>query len=126
MTTPLSSMLWIAGGGVIGSLGGVGLKAGANRLKLDLRALLSNWQLMGGVIAYLLSSVLYVKGMSKGQLSVLYPLVALGQIWTLLWARLFFSERITRNKVLALALIIAGVVLIKYGSDQASLTASLR
>jgi multidrug transporter EmrE-like cation transporter len=123
MNTPLSSMLWIAGGGVIGSLGGVGLKAGANRLKLSITALLSNWQLIGGVFAYLLSSVLYVKGMSKGQLSVLYPLVALGQIWTLLWARIFFREQITRNKIVALTLIVLGVILIKYGSDQSALAA---
>jgi multidrug transporter EmrE-like cation transporter len=120
MSTPLSSMLWIAGGGVIGSLGGVGLKAGANRLKLTIPALLSNWQLIGGVFAYLLSSILFVKGMSNGQLSVLYPLVALGQIWTLLWARVFFREQITRTKVMALSLIVIGVVLIKFGSDAAT------
>ena len=116
-------MLWVAVGGVIGSLGGVGLKAGANRLKLTIPDLIKNWQLVGGVIAYLLSSVLYVKGMSNGQLSVLYPLVALGQIWTLLWSRVFFHERITRNKVMALTLIVAGVLLIKFGSDQAALAA---
>ncbi len=116
-------MLWIAFGGVIGSLGGVGLKAGANRLKLTIPALVSNWQLIGGVFAYLLSSVFFVKGMSKGQLSVMYPLVALGQIWTLLWSRVFFNERITRNKVMALTLIIIGVLLIKFGSDQAALAA---
>lgn len=118
MTTPLSSMLWIGAGGIIGSLGAVGLKAGAGRLKLDLRSLLSNWQLMGGVLAYLISSVFFVKGMSQGQLSVLYPLVAMGQIWTLLWARVFFKEHITRYKVIAVALILVGVALIGYGNSQ--------
>ena len=124
MNTPLSSMLWVVGGGVIGSLGAVGLKAGANRLKLTLGALISNWQLIGGVVAYLLSSVLFVKGMSQGQLSVLYPFVALGQIWTLLWSRIFFREQITRNKVLALALIVVGVILITYGSTQTAPSAT--
>jgi drug/metabolite transporter (DMT)-like permease len=117
MTTPVSAMLWVIGGGVIGSLGAVGLKAGANRLKLTVPALATNWRLMGGVVAYLLSSVLYMKGMSQGQLSVLYPLVALANIWNLGWSRLFFGEQITRNKVIALALIISGVALIKYGSE---------
>lgn len=132
MNTPVSSMLWVVGGGVIGSLGAVGLKAGANRLKLTVGELLSNWQLIGGVVAYLLSSVLFVKGMSQGQLSVLYPFVALGQIWTLLWSRIFFREQITRNKLLALALIVAGVILITYGStkttpvETTSATASTR
>lgn len=123
MNTPISSMLWVIGGGVIGSLGAVGLKAGANRLQLNARALLTNWQLLAGVTAYLLSSVLFVKGMSRGQLSVLYPLVAVGNIWNLMWGRLFFEERVTRHKVIALALIIAGVLLIKLGGDSAAAAA---
>jgi drug/metabolite transporter (DMT)-like permease len=118
MSTPLSSMLWIVAGGVIGSLGAVGLKAGAGRLKLDFKSLATNWRLLGGVVAYVISSVLFVKGMSQGQLSVLYPLVAMGQIWTLLWARLFFKEHITRYKLIAVALILVGVALIGYGNSQ--------
>jgi multidrug transporter EmrE-like cation transporter len=118
--TPLSSMMWIVGGGVIGSLGAVGLKAGAGRLKFTLLALLSNWQLIGGVFAYLASSVLFVKGMKHGELSVLYPLVAMGQIWTLLWGRVFFREPITRYKVIAVALILIGVALIGVGNAQSA------
>jgi drug/metabolite transporter (DMT)-like permease len=119
-STPLSAMLWVVVGGVIGSLGAVGLKAGANRLKLSIGALISNWRLIGGVIAYLLSSVLYMKGMSQGQLSVLYPLVAIANIWNLMWGRIFFGEKITRTKLVALSLIIGGVALIKYGADNAA------
>jgi drug/metabolite transporter (DMT)-like permease len=111
-------MLWVIGGGVIGSLGAVGLKAGAARLEKDLVSVITNWRLMGGVGAYLISSVLFVKGMNQGQLSVLYPLVAMGQIWTLIWARLFFHEQITRYKVIAVALILVGVALIGYGNSQ--------
>ena len=109
-------MLWIVGGGVIGSLGAVGLKAGAGRLKFTVMDLLKNWPLIGGVAAYLASSVLFVKGMNEGQLSVLYPLVALGQIWTLLWGRVMFGEPITRHKVAAVLLILVGVVLIGLGN----------
>jgi multidrug transporter EmrE-like cation transporter len=118
--TPFSSMLWIVGGGVIGSLGAVGLKAGAGRLKFNVMALLSNWQLIGGVFAYLASSVLFVKGMKHGELSVLYPLVAMGQIWTLLWGRLMFKEPITKYKVIAVALILVGVALIGFGNAQSA------
>ena len=42
-----------------------------------------------------LSSVLFVKGMSNGELSVLFPLVSLGYVCTLVWSRLFFHEAIT-------------------------------
>lgn len=118
MSTPLSSMLWIIGGGVIGSLGAVGLKAGASRLERNLWSVLTNWQILAGIFAYLVSSVLFVKGLSRGQLSVLYPLVAMGQIWTLLWARMFFKEQITKHKLIAVALILTGVALIGYGNSQ--------
>ena len=119
-STPLASMLWVLVGGVIGSLGAVGLKAGANRLKFTLPALISNWPMIAGVIAYLASSVLFVKGMKNGQLSVLYPLVAVGQIWTLLWGRILFHEKITKNKMMAVALILVGVALIGYGNSQSA------
>src|SRR3569832_1042714 len=98
-------MAWVMCGGVIGSLGAVGLKAGANRLKFDIKSLLTNWPLMGGVAAYLVSSVFFVKGVKNGQLSVLYPIVALGQVWTMAWARMWFKERITTPKVIAVLLI---------------------
>jgi drug/metabolite transporter (DMT)-like permease len=113
-------MLWVIGGGVIGSLGAVGLKAGSSRLKKNVVSLISNWRLIAGVVAYLVSSVLFVKGMAHGQLSVLYPLVAMGQIWTLLWARVFFHEQITRHKLIAVGLILVGVALIGYGNSQLS------
>jgi multidrug transporter EmrE-like cation transporter len=57
-----------------------------------------------------------MKGMSQGQLNVLYPLVAVANIWNLMWARMFFGEQITRAKVVAISMIIAGVALIKLGS----------
>ena len=116
--TPLSSMMWVVGGGVIGSLGAVGLKAGANRLKFNFKSLITNWPLFGGIVAYLISSVFFVKGVRHGQLSVLYPLVAMGQLWTMAWARVFFKEHITRYKVIAMILIIIGVALIGYGNSQ--------
>jgi drug/metabolite transporter (DMT)-like permease len=43
-------------------------------------------------------------------------MVAVGYIWTLLWARLFFHERFTRSKLLGLGLVLGGVVLVGLGS----------
>lgn len=114
--TPVSSMAWVMFGSMIGSLGAVGLKAGANRLKFDIKSLATNWPLIGGVAAYLLSSIFFVKGVKNGQLSVLYPIVALGQVWTMAWARVWFKETITRPKITAVVLILIGVSLIAWGN----------
>ncbi|MGA2157159.1 MAG: EamA family transporter [Bryobacteraceae bacterium] len=113
-STPLSSMLLVLFGSVVGSFGAVFLKLGAVRLT-GIMSLL-NWRLALGVALYLASSVFYAFGIRHGQLSVLFPMVAVGYIWTLLWARLFFHERFTRSKLLGLGLVLGGVVLVGLGS----------
>ncbi|MGB7760210.1 MAG: EamA family transporter [Bryobacteraceae bacterium] len=113
-STPLSSILLVLFGAVVGSFGAVFLKLGAVRL-MGLMSLF-NWRLALGVALYLASSVFYALGIRHGQLSVLFPMVAAGYVWTLLWSRLFFHERFTRTKVLGLGLVLAGVVLVGLGS----------
>ncbi len=49
------------------------MKAGANRLELNVRALLTNWKLALGLTLYLISTVFYVKGIAHGEISVLFP-----------------------------------------------------
>lgn len=108
-------MIWVSVGAVIGSLGAVGLKAGANHLQFSVRALLTNWKLGLGLGLYLISTVFYVKGISRGEISVLFPLVSLGYVWTAIWSRVFFGESMTRAKYAGLALILIGCVLLGIG-----------
>ena len=110
MTTPASSIVLVLIGSVIGSVGAIFLKSGALVLRPTLASVVFNWRLALGIITYMLSSVLFVKGMSKGELSVLFPMVSLGYICTLGWSRLFFHEVITRAKVMGIGLILAGIV----------------
>jgi multidrug transporter EmrE-like cation transporter len=109
-------MVWVFVGSFIGSFGAAFLKAGAGRLQGDLRSIYTNWRLMAGVAAYLFSAVFFVLGMRRGELSVLYPLVALGYFWTVLWSRLFFGEPFTREKFAGLGLILAGIAMLGLGS----------
>ena len=69
-----------------------------------------------GVTLFLLSSVFYLKGISHGQLSVLYPMVAISYVWGLIWAKLVFHEAFTRQKIIGLGLVLAGVVFVGLGS----------
>jgi multidrug transporter EmrE-like cation transporter len=115
MNTPLSSILSVLISGFIGSFGAAFLKAGAARAKLDLVSLATNWRLAAGIAAYLVSSVFFVRGMAGGELSVLYPMVALGYMWTILWARLFFGEPFTLGKLGGLVLIFAGLACLGIG-----------
>ncbi len=116
MKTPFSSMLLVLVASFIGSLGAVGLKAGAGRLERNLRSLILNYRLHAGVALFLLSSYFFVLGVRVGELTILYPMVSLGYVWTLFWSRLFFQEPFTRNKFYGLGLILAGIALLNLGN----------
>jgi drug/metabolite transporter (DMT)-like permease len=116
VNTPASSIVWVSVGSFIGSFGAVGLKAGAKCLELNIRSLATNWRLAAGIAGYLLSTVFFVQGVRHGELSVLFPMVSLGYIWTMLWSKLFFGEPLTRPKLFGLALILIGCVLLGLGS----------
>jgi multidrug transporter EmrE-like cation transporter len=118
MTTPLSSMAWIFLCGFVGSFGAVFLKSGAGRLERNLKSLLLNWRLALGIGIYLLSSVFFVFGMRRGELSVLYPLVALGYMWTVIWSKIFFGEPLTKAKFIAVGMILVGIAFLGIGAQH--------
>ena len=116
MTTTVSSIILVLVGSVIGSVGAIFLKSGAHALNRRWTSIVFNWRLAVGVATYLLSSVLYVKGMANGELSVLFPLVSLGYVYTLAWSRIFFNEVITKVKLAGVGLILVGITFLSLGS----------
>jgi drug/metabolite transporter (DMT)-like permease len=116
MKTPFSSMALVLTASFVGSFGAVFLKSGADRLHRDVRTLFTNWRLAAGVVFFLASSLLYLRGIREGELTVLYPMVSLGYVWTLVWSRLFFGEPFTREKLIGLAMILTGIVFLALGN----------
>ena len=117
MKTPVSSMLLVLVATFFGSFGAVFLKSGSQKIRHGLRYLIFNAHLAAGVALFLASSAFYVLGLKRGEVSVLYPMVSLANIWTLLWSRLFFKEPITRAKTMGLLLIMVGVCFIGLGAE---------
>lgn len=114
-STPVSSMLLVVVASIFGSFGMVFFKAGSKNLGGGIRGFLFNWRLFLGIGLYLLSSVFFVLGMKHGEVSILYPLVSLSTVWTLIWARVFFGEALTRQKFAAVGLILVGIVILNLG-----------
>lgn len=117
MNTPVSSMLLVLVASFFGSFGAVFLKAGSQKIRYGLRYLILNVRLAAGVALFLGSSAFYVLGLKRGEVSVLYPMVSLANVWTLAWSRMFFKEPITRAKTMGLLLIMVGVFFIGLGAE---------
>ena len=112
--TPVSSILLVLLASLIGSFGAVFLKLGAAHLNRGFRYVV-NWQLGFGVALFVGSSIPFLMGLRHGELSVLYPMVSLSYMFAIFWSKLFFNEPITRAKLGALAMILAGIVCIGVG-----------
>jgi drug/metabolite transporter (DMT)-like permease len=115
MKTPIESILLVIFASFLGSFGAVFLKSGAGRISRNLKTLLLNWRLAAGVALYLISTVFYLMALKMGELSILFPMVSLGYVWTLLWSRVFFGEPFSRRKFAGLAIIFAGLIVLNLG-----------
>ncbi|HWB82897.1 MAG TPA: EamA family transporter [Bryobacteraceae bacterium] len=115
-STPISSMLWVLVSSFIGSFGAVMLKMGSAKLHKGFWHII-NVHVAAGVALFLVSSWFFVLGIRHGELSVLYPMVSLGYMWTLFWSRLMFGEALTRQKFVGLGLILLGVFFVGLGSQ---------
>ncbi len=97
---------------LIGSIGQLEFKRGASNLQFDIKLLLANYHLILGVIVYLVSTVFYIYALSKGQLSVLYPIIATSYIWTSIFAKIFLNEPVSATNWVGVFFILLGVTLI--------------
>lgn len=119
MNTPLYSILLVLLASFIGSFGAVFLKSGSGHLKSsNIFSLLLNWRLGAGILLFVLSSVFFIVAIKYGELSVLYPMVSLGYVWTMLWSRVFFGEPFTKGKFLGLAMILVGICFLGFGTSR--------
>ncbi|KAJ51586.1 multidrug transporter EmrE-like cation transporter [Clostridium tetanomorphum] len=105
----------------LGALGQILVKVGAVNLNLNfssgylvssLVSILKNIPVMSGIISYGLSFLLWIKVLSKVELSYAYPMVSLGYVLVMLFSYFIFKENITPLRILGIAFIILGVILV--------------
>ncbi|MBS1267245.1 MAG: 4-amino-4-deoxy-L-arabinose-phosphoundecaprenol flippase subunit ArnE [Candidatus Woesearchaeota archaeon] len=94
-------------------------KMAALRLEFSFIGLITNWPLILGGVLYLVSAALMVISFKGGELSVLYPLIALSYVWvSLISPKVFPTDSISKLKWAGIAIIIIGVSLIGVGSQK--------
>lgn len=104
---------------VIGAAAQILLKIGANQLVSSnpLRMLMNPW-LFCGYALYGMSTGLLILALRKGQLSVLYPVIALTYVWVTILSMAVFKETMNPFKAIGLSIVVAGVAVL--GRDSRS------
>ena len=101
----------------IGATAQILMKQGANRLHgVGLLGIITNLPLLAGYVCYGVFTVLLVMALRHGQLSILYPIIALGYVWVTILSPMFFVDHLNGYKLTGVGLIVLGVSLIGAGS----------
>ena len=106
----LIAVVLVIAGTVIGSFGAIFLKKGSTSLTLQPKELAKNRQLLLGLFLYGLSTIPFIIALKYGQVSILYPITSLTNIWVCLLSPLMLGENMNLTKWAGIALIINGVI----------------
>ncbi len=117
----MATQLWAIGlvvlGTLVGAFGPILLKKASAKSLSKLSSLATNYHLFGGVALYAIGTILFIPALKGGDLSVLYPFVALSYIWVSLLSIKFLGEKMNKYKWIGILLIIIGVSFIGFGSQ---------
>jgi len=105
----------------LGAIGQVLVKYGAVNLNLNftikyllpsILSILKNLPVMLGIASYGISFLIWIKVLSKVELSYAYPMVSLGYIITMMFSYFMFKENISFIRILGVVFIMLGVILV--------------
>src|SRR5579864_1993329 len=76
---------------------------------------LTSVPLFAGYALYGLNTVLMVFALRDGELSILYPIIALTYVWVAILSVVFFHESLNFFKVVGISVVVAGVAVMGRG-----------
>jgi drug/metabolite transporter (DMT)-like permease len=102
---------------IIGAAAQIFLRYGAEHLTAaGLQGVLTNWTLLAGYVCLGANTALLVLALRDGQLSVLYPIIALTYVWVTILSPIFFGDLVNSYKIAGVFFIVLGVSFIGAGS----------
>ncbi|HSW09533.1 MAG TPA: EamA family transporter [Bacillota bacterium] len=96
---------------LLGSAGQLLFRLGSATVTLSPWTWIANTRIVGGMVLYGLSAILFVVALRHGRLSVLYPVIATSYVWVALLAHFVLREPVSPVQWVGLLLILAGVTL---------------
>jgi uncharacterized membrane protein len=116
MATQLWAIFLVILASLVGSFGPILLKKASEKKLSNIKSLLHNYALFGGFALYGLSTLIFIPALKGGELSILYPFVALVYVWVSLLSVKFLGEKMNLWKWTGISCIIIGVSFIGIGS----------
>jgi multidrug transporter EmrE-like cation transporter len=99
------------------SLAGIELRAG-NALAIAGRLVL-NPPIIGGLVCYAISVVVWILALSRVEVSVAYPMLSVGYVVNAIAAWWLFGESLTAARLAGIGIILVGVWLVARSSGHA-------
>lgn len=93
-------------------------KTTANDLVFDIVRIITNYNLLIGLLLYLIGGILVIISFRYGEITILYPILATSYVWVNLLSNYFFEEQINVFKWTGIAAIIIGVSLLGFGKKN--------
>lgn len=104
---------------ILGAAAQILMKTGANHLaRPGLLGMATNLPLMGGYCLYGLSTLLLVLALRDGELSLLYPVIALTYVWVTVLSFVIFHDDLNPWKLVGIVLIVSGVAVLGKGGKR--------
>ena len=94
---------------ILGSAAQLLIKTGMNHFSPSLLALATNIPLVAGYTLYGVNTLLMVLALKNGEMSMLYPIIALTYVWTTLASYLLLGEPSNLYKNVGIVTIVVGV-----------------
>ena len=103
---------------ILGAAAQILMKVGMTHFAPNLAAILTNVPLIAGYVLYGINTLMLVLALRDGELSTLYPIIALTYVWVTLLSYLLLSERPNFFKNLGIATIVVGVAVLGRGGRK--------
>ena len=93
-------------------------KYSAAELEFNIMSIITNINLIMGMLLYAIGGILLIISFRGGEVSVLYPIFATSYIWVSFLSIYFLDESMNIFKWVGVFTIMTGIVLIGYGSNK--------
>ena len=104
---------------LIASIAQILFKMAAQQLAFNPIALITNWPLIISAVLYIIMAILMIISFKGGEISVLYPIIALSYVWVSIASPIFFpQDSMNTIKWLGILFIITGIAFVGIGGRK--------